>query len=187
MQMFFSIIIVIDIIIIIILFFVILLLLHLFAEYCSRTSLTVRIIFSLGTKKKRDWDRSRVMLNAHILKHHHHQHCHLHSAFQFLHLNEIIKSRSKWLIKHPSSVIVCFLTRFVLYHVSYIVFPIKFYQDILRCRISLQNEQPQSILWQPAVKCKSRPPIFSNYSLLGQKLLWCWSFWMFVFQSWERS
>ena len=183
--MFFIIFIVINIIII--LFFVILLL-HLFAEYCSRASLTVRIIFSLGTKKKRDWDRSWVMPNAHILKHHHHhRQSHLHSAFQFLHLNEIIKSRSKWLIKHPNSVIVCFLTRFVQYHDFYIVFPIKFFQNILRCKISLQNEQPQSILWQPAVKCKSRPPIFSNYSLLGQKLLWCWSFWMFVFQSWERS
>ena len=176
--MFFIIFIVININIIIL--FVVILLLHLFAEYCSRASLTVRIIFSWGTNKK--------MPNAHILKHHHHhQQSHLHSAFQFLHLNEIIKSRSKWLIKHPNSVIVCFLTRFVQYHVSFIVFPIKFYQDILRCRISLQKEQPQSILWQPAVKCKSWPPIFSNYSLLGQKLLWCWSFWMFVFQSWERS
>ena len=47
----------------------------------------------------------------------------------------------------------------------------KFYQDIVRCRVALQNEQPQSILWQPAIKCKSWPPMFSNYSLLDQKLL----------------
>ena len=130
MQMFFIIFIVIDIIIIIILFFVILLL-HLFAEYCSWTSLTVRIIFSLGTNKK--------MPNAHILKHHHHhhhQHCHHHhSAFQLVHLNEIIKSRSKWLIKHPNSVIVCFLNRFVQYHDSYIVFS----HQVLPRYLKMQN------------------------------------------------
>ena len=65
----------------------------------------------------------RVMPNANVLQHyHHHQHCHLHhSAFQLVHLNEIIRSRSKWLIKHPNSVIVCFLNRFVQYHDSYIV------------------------------------------------------------------